>query len=44
MRTVPNLDRDHRLTCIDHPYFNEDGTTKNVKMTFEGERGKLKEK
>jgi len=41
-RPIPNLDRDHRVTCIDRLYFNEDGTIKNVKMTFEGVRRKLK--
>ena len=41
-RPIPNLDRDHRVTCIDKLYFHEDGTIKNVKMTFEGVRRKLK--
>jgi beta-xylosidase len=35
-RPIPNLDRDHRVVCIDRMYFNEDGTIKPVKMTFEG--------
>lgn len=35
-RPIPNLDRDHRVTCIDRMYFNEDDTIKDVKMTFEG--------
>ncbi|SFU46474.1 Glycosyl hydrolases family 43 [Pustulibacterium marinum] len=35
-RPIPNKDRDHRVTCIDRLYFNEDGTIKPVKMTFEG--------
>ena len=35
-RPIPNLDRDHRVVCIDRMYFNEDGTIRNVKMTFEG--------
>ena len=35
-RPIPNLDRDHRVVCVDHLYFNEDGTIKDVKMTFEG--------
>lgn len=35
-RPIPNLDRDHRVTCIDRMYFNEDGSIKDVKMTFEG--------
>ena len=43
-RPIPNLDRDHRVTCIDKLYFNEDGTIKNVKMTFDGVRRKLKGK
>jgi len=35
-RPIPNEGRDHRVTCIDRLYFNEDGTIQNVKMTFEG--------
>lgn len=35
-RPIPNLDRDHRVVCIDRMYFNEDGTIKPIKMTFEG--------
>lgn len=35
-RPIPNEGRDHRVTCIDHLYFNQDGTIKPVKMTFEG--------
>nr|WKN34272.1 glycoside hydrolase family 43 protein [Tunicatimonas sp. TK19036] len=35
-RPIPNEGRDHRVTCIDRLYFNEDGTIKPVKMTFEG--------
>ncbi|WP_423127875.1 glycoside hydrolase family 43 protein [Gaoshiqia sp. Z1-71] len=35
-RPIPNLDRDHRVVCIDRMYFDEDGTIKPVKMTFEG--------
>ena len=35
-RPIPNLGRDHRVTCIDKLCFNEDGTIKKVKMTFEG--------
>ena len=35
-RPIPNLDRDHRVVCIDRMYFNEDDTIKDVKMTFEG--------
>jgi len=35
-RPIPNEGRDHRVTCIDKMAFNEDGTIKQVKMTFEG--------
>ncbi len=35
-RPIPNEDRDHRITCIDKLEFNDDGTIKPVKMTFEG--------
>ncbi|OHX64268.1 glycoside hydrolase family 43 protein [Flammeovirga pacifica] len=35
-RPIPNEGRDHRVTCIDRMYFNEDGTIKNIKMTFDG--------
>lgn len=35
-RPIPNEGRDHRVTCIDRLYFNEDGTIRPVKMTFEG--------
>ncbi|MCB0631052.1 MAG: glycoside hydrolase family 43 protein [Saprospiraceae bacterium] len=35
-RPIPNEDRDHRVTCIDRLYFNEDGTIQPVKMTLEG--------
>ncbi|MEL7586577.1 MAG: glycoside hydrolase family 43 protein [Prolixibacteraceae bacterium] len=35
-RPIPNEGRDHRVVCIDRMYFNEDGTIKPVKMTFEG--------
>lgn len=35
-RPIPNEGRDHRVTCIDSLKFNEDGTIKPVKMTFEG--------
>lgn len=35
-RPIPNEGRDHRVTCIDKMEFNEDGTIKQVKMTFEG--------
>jgi beta-xylosidase len=35
-RPIPNEGRDHRVTCIERMYFNEDGTIKPVKMTIEG--------
>jgi hypothetical protein len=35
-RPIPNEDRDHRVSCIDKLEFNDDGTIKSVKMTFEG--------
>ncbi|UBM57560.1 glycoside hydrolase family 43 protein [Marinilongibacter aquaticus] len=35
-RPIPNEGRDHRVTCIDRLVFNEDGTLKPVKITFEG--------
>lgn len=35
-RPIPNLGRDHRVTCIDKLEFNEDDTIKPVKMTFTG--------
>lgn len=37
-----NLGSRHRVTGIDHLYFTEDGTIKNVKMNFEGVTPKLK--
>jgi beta-xylosidase len=40
-RPIPNLDRDHRVVCIDKMLFNTDGTIQNVKMTFEGVKRKL---
>lgn len=40
-RPIPNLDRDHRVVCIDRMYFDENGNIKNVKMTFEGVKRKL---
>lgn len=36
-RPIPNLDRDHRVTCIDELKFNVDGSIQKVKMTFERE-------
>ena len=41
-RPIPNLDRDHRVVCIDRLFFDKDGAIKNVKMTFEGVKRKLK--
>lgn len=41
-RPIPNLGRDHRVTCIDRLYFNEDGIIQKVKMTFTGVRRPLK--
>lgn len=35
-RPIPNEGRDHRVTCIDKMEFNEDGSIKQVKMTFDG--------
>jgi beta-xylosidase len=35
-RPIPNLDRDHRVVCIDRMFFDADGNIENVKMTFEG--------
>src|SRR5215211_4747335 len=40
-RPIPNLDRDHRVVCIDRLFFNDNGDIKNVKMTFEGVKRKL---
>ncbi len=41
-RPIPNLGRDHRAVCIDRLFFDADGGIKNVKMTFEGVKRKLK--
>ena len=41
-RPIPNLDRDHRVVCIDRMYFDEEGKIKNVKMTFDGVKRTLK--
>jgi len=35
-RPIPNKGRDHRVICVDKLEFNQDGTIKQVKMTFEG--------
>lgn len=35
-RPIPNEDRDHRVTCMDYMYFNEDGTIQQIKMTKTG--------
>jgi beta-xylosidase len=34
-RPIPKEDRDHRVACIDKMEFNEDGTIKPIKITFE---------
>jgi beta-xylosidase len=41
-RPIPNLDRDHRVVCIDRLFFDENDNIKNVKMTFEGVKRRLK--
>lgn len=41
-RPIPNLGRDHRVVCIDRLFFDADDDIKNVKMTFEGVKRKLK--
>jgi beta-xylosidase len=41
-RPIPNLDRDHRVVCIDRLIFDTAGGIKNVKMTFEGVKRNLK--
>jgi len=41
-RPIPNLDRDHRVVCIDRMFFDKDGKIENVKMTFGGVKRKLK--
>lgn len=35
-RPIPNLGRDHRVTCIDKMYFNADGTIKPIVITNQG--------
>jgi hypothetical protein len=35
-RPIPNEGRDHRVSCIDRLYFNEDGTIMAIRITFEG--------
>jgi len=35
-RPIPNKGRDHRVICVDKLEFNQDGTIKQVNMTFEG--------
>ncbi|MGB6153129.1 MAG: glycoside hydrolase family 43 protein [Pricia sp.] len=37
-RPIPNKDRDHRVVALDKMEFNDDGTIKPIKMTFEGVR------
>ncbi len=41
-RPIPNLDRDHRVVCIDQMFFDADGSIKNVQMTFKGVKKKLR--
>lgn len=41
-RPIPNLDRDHRVVCIDRMFFEEDGSIRKVKMTFKGVKSKMK--
>lgn len=41
-RPIPNLDRDHRVVCIDRLTFAANGDIENVKMTFEGVKRPLK--
>jgi beta-xylosidase len=43
-RPIPNLDRDHRVVCIDRMYFDANGDIINVKMTFEGVKRPLPQK
>jgi len=35
-RPIPNLDRDHRVVCIDRMYFDNEGNIQHVTMTVEG--------
>lgn len=35
-RPIPNEDRDHRVVALDKMEFNDDGTIRPIKMTFEG--------
>jgi beta-xylosidase len=35
-RPIPNEGRDHRVTCIDSMTLHEDGTIRQVKMSFKG--------
>lgn len=39
-RPIPNASPHHRVTCIDKMEFNEDGTIRPIKMTFEGVHAK----
>lgn len=41
-RPIPNLDRDHRVVCIDKLEFHADGSIKKVQMTFEGVKRTLR--
>jgi len=35
-RPIPNIHRDHRVTCIDKMEFDENGLIKPIEITFEG--------
>ncbi len=43
-RPIPNEDRDHRVTCIDRMYFNEEGLIQQVQMTREGVTARMLQK
>jgi beta-xylosidase len=40
-RPLGETDGNHRVTCIDHMYFDKDGFIKPVKITFEGVAARL---
>ena len=40
-RPIPNEDRDHRVTCIDRMYFNEEGEIEPIQITFEGVKARV---
>ncbi len=39
-RPIPNLDRDHRVVCIDEMHFDANGNIEPVKITFTGVKPK----